>query len=58
MNYKTMLLPILSTVAILIQLVFGIQIPEEVLDQTATAVANLILVGITVYGIFKNHKDN
>jgi len=51
-----MILPILSTIAIMVQLVFGIQIPEEVLDQIAVALGNLILGGIAIYGIFKNHK--
>jgi hypothetical protein len=48
---KTIILPIISAVAIIIKNVFHI----EVGDETINAVSDLVLGGITVYGIIKNH---
>lgn len=56
MNYKTIILPILSTLAIFIQLVFGVTIPEDVVSDLAVVIGNAILIGFTLVGIFKNHK--
>jgi hypothetical protein len=48
---KTIILPIISASAIIIKNVFHI----EVGDELQNAIADIILGGITVYGIIKNH---
>ena len=48
---KTILLPIVSAVAIIIKNVAGVEIGDEVQN----AVVDVILGGLTIYGIIKNH---
>lgn len=55
MKYKSMIAPFIAVIAIALQLVFGIEINEDLQLEIATSIANLIAVGIVVYGIFKNH---
>lgn len=56
MNYKTIILPILSTLAIIVQLVFGITIPEDIVNQASVTIGNAVAIGLVIYGIVKNHK--
>ena len=59
MDFKRLLAPVIATVALAIQLIFGVEIPEEVLDTLAVTLGNLVLVGITIYGLFqKNGKKD
>lgn len=58
MNYKTMVLPIIAALCILLKLITGIEIDEAIQAQIAEAVTNIILVGFVVYGIVKNHKED
>ena len=53
-----MIAPFIAVIAITLQLVFGIEISEDLQLEIATSIANLIAVGIVVYGIFKNHFAN
>ena len=57
MNYKTIVVPIISVIALALQIVFGVEIDEGVVNDVAVAIGNIIAVGFVVYGIFKNHKD-
>lgn len=58
MNYKTMVLPIIAALCILLKLITGIEIDEAIQTQIAEAVTNVILVGFIIYGIVKNHKED
>lgn len=49
---KTIILPIISSVALILKSVFGLPIGDDLVN----ALADLILGAITIYGIFKNHK--
>lgn len=48
---KTILLPLVSAAAIIIKNVAGIEIGDEVQN----AVVDIVLGGLTIYGIIKNH---
>lgn len=52
---KTIILPILMTVALALQLIFGIKIPDEVLNDASIAIANVVAVSVAIFGIVKNH---
>lgn len=54
--YKTVVAPIVATIAIVAQLIFGVDIGEEVQSQIVEALVNVIAVGAILYGIIKNHK--
>ncbi len=54
--YKTVVAPIIATIAIAAQLIFKIDISEEVQNQVVEALVNIIAVGAILYGIIKNHK--
>lgn len=54
---KTMIAPIIATIAILVQTVFGIEIGESVQSQIVDVIANVILVATVVYGIIKSHNS-
>ena len=54
--YKTIIAPIVATIAIVAQLIFGVDIGEEVQSQIVEALVNVIAVGVILYGIVKNHK--
>lgn len=58
MNYKTMVLPIIAALCILLKLITEIEINEAIQTQIAEAVTNVILVGFIIYGIVKNHKED
>lgn len=53
---KSAIAPIIAVLAIAVQLVFGVEIPEPLQTEITTAVVNITAVGVAVYGIFKNHK--
>lgn len=53
---KTLILPILMILALAIKGVTGYEIPEEVLNGWADAIAVLIAAVVTVWGVFKDHK--
>lgn len=51
---KTIILPMISALAIILKSVFHFEVGTEVQD----AIANIILGILTVYGVIKNHKEN
>lgn len=53
---KTIIAPIVAVLAIVVQLVFGVEIPEDVVEQIVAVVGNVVAIGLVVYGIVKNHK--
>ncbi len=56
MNYKTMVLPFIALIALIVQLITGVKISEDVQGQIATAIGDVIAVSLIVYGIIINHK--
>ena len=53
---KTIIIPIVSTLALLAKLVFKVDISEDLQQQLVDVSSSVILVGVTVWGVFKNHK--
>lgn len=53
----SLIVPLLMFVAFVIKQYYGIEIPQEVMDGLAETIATFILIGGTIYGIFKNHND-
>jgi hypothetical protein len=54
--YKTMIAPIIAALALVVQLIFGVTVGEELQNQVVDVIANGIFVGVVIYGIIKNHK--
>lgn len=55
---KTIILPILSALALTLQTFFGIHISDEIINEAALWIGNGILLGTTLYGIIKNHQKD
>lgn len=53
---KAVILPILTTIALLVQYVFGVTIPEELLNEIAVLIGNAVLVVGSIVGLVKAHK--
>jgi hypothetical protein len=53
---KTIIAPIVTVLVLFLQ-AFGIHIGDDVASQITEWVVSGISLGITVWGIFKNHKD-
>jgi uncharacterized membrane protein len=53
---KTMIAPFVASAVIAAQLIFGINIPEDVVNQTVAVIVNAALVITTIVGIVKNHQ--
>jgi len=53
---KTIIAPIVAIIALAVQFVLGIEIPDAVLNEVIVTIGNVILVGATVVGVVKNHK--
>jgi uncharacterized membrane protein len=57
-RYKALIAPIIAVIAIALQLIFGIELKQEIQSDIVTAIVNIIVVGVTVYGIINNNvKD-
>lgn len=54
--YKTTIAPIVAVLAMAVQLIFGVEIPESLVNEVVVVVSNAIAVFVVIYGIFKNHK--
>lgn len=52
---KTVIAPIVGVIVLSLQLIFGVEIPEDVVDKIVVVAANAVAVGSVVYGILKNH---
>jgi hypothetical protein len=50
---KTLIAPIIGALALVVQLLLGVEIPKEVLDQLIFVVGNLVAICVTIYGIVK-----
>lgn len=53
---KTAVLPVVSLVAIGVQVIFHEEIPAGVQDSVATLIVDAVAVVGLIYGIIKNHQ--
>lgn len=54
--HKTIIAPIVAVLAMAIQLIFGVEIPESLVNEIVITVSNVVAVVVAVYGIFKNYQ--
>jgi uncharacterized membrane protein len=52
---KSMILPIISVIALLLQSAFHIVLSDTLQDLLATATTDFILVVVSIHGIIKDH---
>ena len=55
---KTMLIPIIGTIFIFVQAVFGVEIPEDTQFQLVMGIVNLVAIGSVIYGIWHSHDED
>lgn len=53
---KSMVLPIVMVIAMAIKIIFGIDIPQDTIDQITQSIVTLGAAVYAIYGIYKNHK--
>lgn len=53
----SIILPIVAVLSLLVKLVFGIEIGEELQAQIADALLNAVLAVIAIFGVVKAHKN-
>lgn len=53
---KSAILPIVSVICLGVAAITGHTVNASLQDQIATVVATLIGAGVSIYGVFKNHK--
>lgn len=56
MNYKTIVAPIVGIVFLALKGLLGIEVSDDLQAQVTDWVVTGVLVGISVYGVFKDHK--
>lgn len=56
MNYKTIVLPIVSAILMGVELIVKHPISESTKTETVDIVTALVGTGVTLFGIVKNHK--
>lgn len=54
--HKTIIAPIVAVLAMAIQLIFGVEIPESLVNEIVITASNVVAVFVAVYGIFKNYQ--
>lgn len=54
---KQVIAPLVALVALGVQLVFGIEIPEEVLSEFVVSIGNAVALIIVVLGLIKQKKE-
>lgn len=53
---KAIIAPIVAVLALAVQAIFGITIPEDVVNQVVLAIGNVVLVVASIVGIVKSHQ--
>lgn len=56
--YKSVIAPIVAVIVLALQALFGIEIPDEVVNEFVVALGNFIAVVLVILGIFKNYKKD
>ena len=54
--HKTIIAPIVAVLAMAIQLIFGVEVPESLVNEIVITVSNVVAVVVAAYGIFKNYQ--
>ena len=54
---KTVIAPIIAVLALAVQAIFGVTIPEEILNEVVMTVVNAGLLVTAIIGVFKNYKE-
>lgn len=52
---KTIIAPIVALIVLVVQALFGIEIPEDVVNEFVVVIGNLVAVATVIYGIVTNH---
>lgn len=53
---KTIIAPIIAVLALAVQAIFGVEIPEEILNEAVVVIVNAVLLVTAVVGIFNDYK--
>lgn len=53
---RTIIAPIVGFLVILVELIFGIEIGEDLVSRIIEVLVEAAALGTILYGIFKNHK--
>lgn len=56
-KYKQLIAPFVAVIFIIVQNVFGLELGDEVQNQVVDVLANLVAVGLVIYGIIKNNIE-
>jgi len=57
MNFSpSVIAPIVAVIAMSIQLIFGVELNDEIQSNIVTNIINVSALAAVVYGIFKNHQ--
>ena len=54
---KTIIAPIIAVLALAVQAIFGVTIPEEILNEVVMTVVNAGLLVTAIIGVFKNYNE-
>jgi len=52
---KTIIAPIIGFVVLVLQLFFGVELPEEVVNEVIIVIGNVVAVVFVLKGIIQNH---
>lgn len=55
---KAVILPILAFLKVMLELLFGIKIPDEIFNDFVNQFMNFGAICLVLYGIFKNYKKD
>lgn len=54
-NYRTIIAPIIAVIALVVENVLKVKLPEELQSNVVDTISNLVAIAVVIYGIFKNH---
>ena len=52
---KTLIAPIVATLFIFLNLIFGVELPADVQSEVLIGITNFALILVVLYGIWHNH---
>lgn len=55
---KTLIAPIIATLFIFLNVIFGIEVPAEDQATVLYGITNIVLICIVLYGIWHNHDKD
>lgn len=54
---KVVIAPIVAVLALAVQAIFGVTIPEEIINEVVMTVVNAGLLATAIIGVFKNYNE-